>query len=327
MTKNVEPGDIRHGRPALSATLAAAAPEGRIRARRRPAMLRAVERRDQVLPVGEEGGPLPHRRGQRLRRQHLAHPDDQDRQGLRRDARHQGARSRSSRSSRPAPTSPPSSAPSRTSSTRASTRSSPSRSRPKASTASSASPTENNVVIVPFDNMLDTDEVMMVNEDQHQMGVMSAEFLLEELGQEGSGKILEVRGLAGNSVDRDRHRSASARSSRRHGNKFEIVEVVGNWDDGTAQKVTADALAVHGKFDGRVHPGRLDRHRAAPSSTPSHPMVPMAGEGRERLPQARSPSIRTRASKGLSYRPVARPRRHLDEGGDLRPRGQRRCRS
>ena len=40
----------------------------------------------------------------------------------------------------------------------------------------------NGVVIVPFDNILDTDEVMMVNEDQHEMGVMSAEFLLKELG-------------------------------------------------------------------------------------------------------------------------------------------------
>ena len=40
----------------------------------------------------------------------------------------------------------------------------------------------NGVVIVPFDNILDTDAVMMVNEDQHAMGVMSAEFLLKELG-------------------------------------------------------------------------------------------------------------------------------------------------
>ena len=41
----------------------------------------------QVLPVAGQEGPLPHRARQRLRRQHLAHPDDQDGQGLRRDAR------------------------------------------------------------------------------------------------------------------------------------------------------------------------------------------------------------------------------------------------
>ena len=36
---------------------------------------------------------------------------------------------------------------------------------------------KNNVVIVPFDNVLDTDKVMMVNEDQLEMGKMSADFL------------------------------------------------------------------------------------------------------------------------------------------------------
>ena len=58
-----------------------------------------------------------------------------------------------------------------------------------------------------------------------------------------------MRGLPGNSVDRDRH-VGFREVMEAPGNKFEIVEVVGNWDDGTSQKVTADALAVHGKFDG-----------------------------------------------------------------------------
>ena len=40
----------------------------------------------------------------------------------------------------------------------------------------------NGVVMVPFDNILDTDAVMMVNEDQYAMGVMSGEFLVKELG-------------------------------------------------------------------------------------------------------------------------------------------------
>src|SRR6188472_938197 len=63
---------------------------------------------------------------------------------------------------------------------------------------------KNNVVLVPFDNILDTDKVMMVNEDQLQMGKTWAQFVLDQLKAEGktSGKILEVRGLPGNSVDR-----------------------------------------------------------------------------------------------------------------------------
>ncbi|GAB5373651.1 MAG: hypothetical protein AcusKO_01130 [Acuticoccus sp.] len=82
----------------------------------------------------------------------------------------------------------------------------------------------NDVVLVPFDNILDTDKVMMVNEDQHAMGVMSANWLIEHVGN--SGKILEVRGLPGNSVDRDRH-EGFREVMEADGNDFEIVEVVG----------------------------------------------------------------------------------------------------
>lgn len=133
----------------------------------------------------------------------------------------------------------------------------------------------NDVVMVPFDNILDTDAVMMVNEDQYAMGVMSGEFLLEELGTT-SGKILEVRGLPGNSVDRDRHEGFRS-VMEADGNDFEIVEIVGNWDDGTSQKATADALAVHDHFDAVfTQGGSTGTVRAFLDA--GHPMVPMAGE-------------------------------------------------
>src|SRR3954467_14206097 len=63
----------------------------------------------------------------------------------------------------------------------------------------------NDVVIVPFDNVLDTDKVMQVNEDQKEIGRMAANWLVKQLGDKRDGKILEARGLPGNSVDRDRH--------------------------------------------------------------------------------------------------------------------------
>ena len=62
---------------------------------------------------------------------------------------------------------------------------------------------KNNVVI--FDNVLDTDKVMEVNEDQLELGRMNGCFLREQLGNKTDGKIFKVRGLPGNSVDRDRH--------------------------------------------------------------------------------------------------------------------------
>jgi ribose transport system substrate-binding protein len=135
-----------------------------------------------------------------------------------------------------------------------------------------------NVVIVPFDNILDTDAVMMVNEDQLQMGRDWANFVLKELAAKGktSGKILEVRGLAGNSVDRDRSIGIHEVFDATPG-PWEIVQVVGNWDDGTAQKVTADALAVHGTFDGVITQGGSTGTVQALLDA-GHPMVPVGGE-------------------------------------------------
>ncbi|WP_414470775.1 sugar ABC transporter substrate-binding protein [Microvirga sp. M2] len=134
----------------------------------------------------------------------------------------------------------------------------------------------NNVVIVPFDNVLDTDKVMQVNEDQLEIGRLSARHILKELGQKRDGKILEVRGLPGNSVDRDRH--LGFREVMDKEGKFQIVEVVGNWDDGTAQKATADAIAVHGKFDAVFTQGGSTGSVRAMMDA-KHPFVPMAGEG------------------------------------------------
>lgn len=131
------------------------------------------------------------------------------------------------------------------------------------------------VVVVPFDNVLDSDEVMMVNEDQAEMGRKMGEWLVRNIPTK-SGKILEVRGLPGNSVDRDRHQGFRA-VMEAPGNKFEIVEVVGNWDDGTAQKVTADALAVHKKFDGiYTQGGSTGTVRALIDA--KHPFIPVSGE-------------------------------------------------
>jgi ribose transport system substrate-binding protein len=108
------------------------------------------------------------------------------------------------------------------------------------------------VVLVPFDNVLDTDKVMQVNEDQLSMGRQWGEFIDKQLG--GKGKVLEVRGLQGNSTERDRH-VGFRQVLDAPGKKYEIVEVVGSWDDGKAQKAVADALTVHRRFDAMMVQG------------------------------------------------------------------------
>ncbi len=60
--------------------------------------------------------------------------------------------------------------------------------------------------------------------------------------------------------------------------------MIGKWDDPTAQKVTADAIAVHKKFDAITAQGG-DTGVVQAMLDAKHPMVPFGGENRERLSQ------------------------------------------
>ena len=90
------------------------------------------------------------------------------------------------------------------------------------------------VVLVAFDNMLDTEDAINVNVDQKGLGVLWANWLIKHVPN--GGKILEVRGVAGTSVDTDRH-DGIHETLDASGKKWDVVEVVGKWDDPTAQKV------------------------------------------------------------------------------------------
>lgn len=156
----------------------------------------------------------------------------------------------------------------------------------------------NNVVVVPFDNVLDTDKVMQVNEDQLEIGRIAGRHILKELGSKREGKILEVRGLPGNSVDRDRH-LGFREVVEKEAPKFQIIEIVGNWDDGTSQKATADALAVHGRFDAVfTQGGSTGTVRAMMDA--KHPFVPMAGESENGYRKLIAEHAKD-GLKGLSY--------------------------
>ncbi len=108
------------------------------------------------------------------------------------------------------------------------------------------------VVLVAFDNTIDTEDAINVNVDQEGLGKYWGDWLVKTLP--GGGTILEVRGVAGTSVDTDRHKGLQD-TLKASGKTFNTVEVVGKWDDGTAQKVAADAIAIHKHFDGMTAQG------------------------------------------------------------------------
>lgn len=133
---------------------------------------------------------------------------------------------------------------------------------------------EAGVVLVAFDNILDTEDAINVNVDQKGLGILWANWLAKHLPE--GGKILEVRGVAGTSVDTDRHNGIHETLGAT-GKTWDVVEVVGKWDDPTAQKATADAIAVHNKFDGiTVQGGSTGTIQAVIDS--GHAFVPVGGE-------------------------------------------------
>ena len=130
------------------------------------------------------------------------------------------------------------------------------------------------VVLVAFDNILDTQDAINVNVDQYGLGALWGNWLDKHLPD--GGKILEVGGVAGTSVDTDRHNGIHDAFGK-SGKKWDVVEVYGKWDDPTAQKATADALAVHKQFAGITAQGG-DTGVVQAMIDAKHPFVPFGGE-------------------------------------------------
>lgn len=133
---------------------------------------------------------------------------------------------------------------------------------------------EAGVVLVAFDNILDTKDAINVNVDQKGLGELWGKWLVDHIPD--GGKILEVRGVAGTSVDTDRHNGIHEVLDA-SGKKWDVTEVMGKWDDGVAQKATADAIATNGPFAGVTGQGG-DTGIVQAMIDAKHPFVPFGGE-------------------------------------------------
>jgi len=130
------------------------------------------------------------------------------------------------------------------------------------------------VVLVAFDNILDTTDAINVNVDQKGLGELWGQWLIDHIPD--GGKVLEVRGVAGTSVDTDRHNGIHEALDA-SGKNWDVIEVMGKWDDGTAQKATADAIAASGPFVGITAQGG-DTGVVQAMKDAGQPMVPFGGE-------------------------------------------------
>src|ERR1700747_2174102 len=60
------------------------------------------------------------------------------------------------------------------------------------------------VILISFDNIIDSDQIVAVNEDQLEAGRLMGNWIVKQMGTKGN--VIEVRGVAGNPVDLDRHK-------------------------------------------------------------------------------------------------------------------------
>ncbi|MCW1404431.1 substrate-binding domain-containing protein [Novosphingobium sp. MW5] len=121
-----------------------------------------------------------------------------------------------------------------------------------------------NVVVLSFDNVIDDPNQIAINVDQKGLGRAAGEFLLSKTDADPA-KFLHVRGPAGQPVDIARNEGFHE-AIKASGRTVEVTDVVGNWAPGDAQKVTADAIAAGGVFDGIYVQGG-SRERQRPCST------------------------------------------------------------
>jgi ribose transport system substrate-binding protein len=130
------------------------------------------------------------------------------------------------------------------------------------------------IVVVAFDNIVNTKGVVIVNEDQIEFGRVMADWLVKEM--KGKGNVLMINGVAGTSVDADRTKGAKEVFAKNPDIKI-IAEVNGDWDPGKAQQVASTALASYPDIGGVWCQGGTDGVVRAFQQA-NRAFVPIAGE-------------------------------------------------
>lgn len=95
------------------------------------------------------------------------------------------------------------------------------------------------IKVVVFDSLATAPCATKVAYDYTQMGVQEVDYVAKRLG--GKGNLLEIRGIAGTSVDNDIHKGIIQEIAKYPGLKI-VGSVNGNWTQSIAQKEVAGVL-------------------------------------------------------------------------------------
>jgi ribose transport system substrate-binding protein len=110
-------------------------------------------------------------------------------------------------------------------------------------------------LLVSFDNVVNNEDHLVVDISHFDVIYTKTTEVLNQIRASGKtgGKLLEVRGPAGTGADAEMHAGfVAAVADNSAGLDIEVIEVVGNWDTGETQKLTADTVATHGEIAGAI---------------------------------------------------------------------------
>lgn len=97
------------------------------------------------------------------------------------------------------------------------------------------------IVVVAYDNTVDSDRIYNVNTDQVEFGRIQAKWLMEQIG--GKGNILLIKGVEGTTVSRDRNQGYQEVLKDYPDVKI-LQEGYGKWDDAATAVVINNMLSA-----------------------------------------------------------------------------------
>jgi ribose transport system substrate-binding protein len=137
------------------------------------------------------------------------------------------------------------------------------------------------ILVVSYDNVVDSPYSMTVNIAQEAFGQIGAEWLVKKLG--GQGNIIVLNGLEGTPGNDQRWSGAKAVFDKNPGIKI-LASVNADWDQAKGQQAMGNLLPSFPKIDGvwsqggAMTLGAIYAFQAA-----GRPLVPMAGEANNGL--------------------------------------------
>lgn len=140
--------------------------------------------------------------------------------------------------------------------------------------------TDAGIVVVSFDSVATEPSNYQVNYDYVGMGADEAKYVIDRLN--GQGNVLEIRGIAGTSVDTDIHKGIVDTFAKASGIKI-VGSVNGNWTQTIAQQAVAGLLPSLPKIDAVVTQGGdgYGTYQAIKAAGRPTPIIIMGNRGDE----------------------------------------------